>query len=432
MNFQQVVGSLFRILCMVFIVPPPCYAKSMDDMIEQTTTMTDPGDVVEAWDDFILFADQKGKVLASTGVRLKYLPDASRNDAYFWEALALETKSLKDTLHRFPPSQIHEITCCDGRSFLLRIIPLSSVLAPQGGFVVISTDNRPMEALYESYEERLEDNMTAWADSITLFNAFFDTALDATFILDGEGTIIAANEAAQEQHSKSEHGLSGENFKQLLGKRFHALFRNAMHTLQAKELWTANLVAIDGDCEGFPAEATLRKITFTEYSLYQLILHDLTEHVELKEDLQEKQAEVKEKKIALKQIIKSVEEDRKEMREQLTSQVKKQIFPALDRIATSDTLEVREGYKNIIEGQLVDLASESSGKFDSELLRLSPREMEVCQLIQLGRNGKEIAELLNLSFETVQTHRKNVRKKFGLRGRKASLFTYLRQKPSLV
>ncbi len=120
------------------------------------------------------------------------------------------------------------------------------------------------------------------------------------------------------------------------------------------------------------------------------------------------------------------------MREQLTSQVKKQMLPALERLTTSNTPEVREGYKSVIEDQLVDLASDPSGESDSELLRLSPREMEVCQLVQLGRSGKEIAELLNLSFETVQTHRKNIRKKLGLRGRKASLFNYLQQKSSLA
>lgn len=403
----------------------------MADATEVTPTLADPGDVVEAWDDLILFVDDQGMVLKSNDVRLKYLPDASREKSCFWVTLALETKSLDETLHRFPPGQIHEISCCDGRSFLLRIIPLPSVLAHQGGFVVMATDNRPMEALYETYEERLEDNITAWADSITLFNAFFDTALDATFLIDEQGIIIAANKAAQKQHSRSENGLSGQDCSVLLGKRFHVSLRNAMHTIRSKEVWTKNIVSIDGDGEGFPAQATLRKIIFTDYSLYQLILHDLSVHVELKENLQEKQAEVEEKEIALKQVIKTVEEDRKEMREQLTSQVKKQMLPALERITTSDAPEVRESYKNVIEDQLVDLANDATGEFDSELLRLSPREIEVCQLIQLGRNGKEIAELLNMSFETVQTHRKNIRKKLGLRGKKVSLFGYLLQKTSL-
>lgn len=404
----------------------------MDEPMELTAAYTDPGDVVEAWDDAILFADRQGMVVDSNDVRLSYLPDGPRKGTPFWQSLALEATSLKETLRRFPPMQIHEISCCDGRSFLLRIIPLSPGLSPEGGFVVIATDNRPLEVFYENYEERLEDNISGWSDSITLFNAFFDTALDATFLLDEEGTILAANTAAQKQHATSEQKLIGEGCTRLLGKRFHAAVRNAMFTLRAKELWTENVVAIDGEGDGFPAEATLRKIAFTGYALYQLILHDLTEHVELTENLQEKKAEVLEKEIALKEVLRSVEEDRKQMREQLSSQVRKQMLPALERITASDAPEVREGYKSVIEDQLVDLASDGSAEFDADLLRLSPREMEVCQLIQLGRSGKEIAQLLNMSFETVQTHRKNIRRKLGLRGRKASLFTYLRRKPSLA
>lgn len=400
--------------------------------MEQTTTLTDPGDVVKAWADLILFADRRGEVVESCGDKLHYLPGKSHKGAPFWEILALEARSLNEALNRFPPGQIHEITCCDGRSFLLRIIPLAQSLAEQGGYVIIATDNRPMEVLYESYEERLEDNISAWSDSITLFNAIFDTSLDATFLLDADGVVLAANQAAQEQHARSEQRLTGVHFKRLLGKRFHATLQNSMRKLKGKDVWRENVVAIDGEGEGFPAEVTLRMISFSDYVLYPLILHDLTEKLELRKNLQGTKVEVEEKEIALRQVISTMEEERKEMREQLTSQVKKQMIPALERITTSDALEVREGYKNIIEDQLVDLAGDSPGVYDAELLRLSPREMEVCRFIQLGRSGKEIAELLNMSFETVQTHRKNIRKKLNLRGRKVSLFTYLRQKPSLA
>jgi len=402
----------------------------MHEEITQPTTLTEPSDVAAVLSDIYLYVDSNGMVIEESGSNFSYLPNVKRRGIFFWHALPLGTDSLAKTLAKYPPLKVCEIFCRDN-SFLLRIIPLPTIDSSADGFVVVATDNRPVEALFEAYEERLEDNITAWSDSIMLFNAFFDTALDATFLLDESGVILAANKAAQKQHTQSEQTLAGDNFLRLLGRRFHSILRNSMHTLKAQEARAVNVVAIDGEGEGFPAEATLRKITFSNYSLYQLILHDLSSHVELKEHLQEKQAEVREKDIALKQVIKSVEEDRKEMREQLTSQVKKQMLPALERLTTSDAPEVREGYKAVIEDQLVDIASEASGEFDSELLRLSPREMEICQLIQLGRSGKDIAHLLSMSFETVQTHRKNIRRKLGLRGRKVSLYSYLRQKPSL-
>jgi DNA-binding CsgD family transcriptional regulator len=52
-------------------------------------------------------------------------------------------------------------------------------------------------------------------------------------------------------------------------------------------------------------------------------------------------------------------------------------------------------------------------------------------LVRLGSGTKDIAELLNASFETIQTHRKNIRRKLGLRRKGVSLFAFLHQQEVL-
>lgn len=47
---------------------------------------------------------------------------------------------------------------------------------------------------------------------------------------------------------------------------------------------------------------------------------------------------------------------------------------------------------------------------------LSPREREILQLVAEGKSSKEIANLLNLSVYTVETHRARVMQKLNLRG----------------
>ncbi|MBK7390639.1 MAG: helix-turn-helix transcriptional regulator [Bacteroidetes bacterium] len=46
---------------------------------------------------------------------------------------------------------------------------------------------------------------------------------------------------------------------------------------------------------------------------------------------------------------------------------------------------------------------------------LSPREIEVTQLIADGMTDREIGEKLDISHKTVSTHRKNILRKLGLK-----------------
>jgi len=52
---------------------------------------------------------------------------------------------------------------------------------------------------------------------------------------------------------------------------------------------------------------------------------------------------------------------------------------------------------------------------DDLLGKLTPREMEILQLTVQGFNNKEVAEQLNLSRYTIETHRKNIRLKLKVR-----------------
>jgi len=60
--------------------------------------------------------------------------------------------------------------------------------------------------------------------------------------------------------------------------------------------------------------------------------------------------------------------------------------------------------------------------------RLTPRERQILKLLAEGRSAKEVANLLNLSVRTVESHRFNLMRKIGVHN-KVELLTYaLRQK----
>ena len=67
--------------------------------------------------------------------------------------------------------------------------------------------------------------------------------------------------------------------------------------------------------------------------------------------------------------------------------------------------------KVLLEGYLGDTSGE---ELEDNLARLTDREREVLQLIAEGKTNKEIATLLSVSVNTVETHRKHVMEKLDL------------------
>ena len=58
---------------------------------------------------------------------------------------------------------------------------------------------------------------------------------------------------------------------------------------------------------------------------------------------------------------------------------------------------------------------------------LTPTELRLLSLIRQGQSSKEIAEALNISPQTVATHRKNIRKKLNISGKKVNLASFVSQ-----
>ena len=61
-----------------------------------------------------------------------------------------------------------------------------------------------------------------------------------------------------------------------------------------------------------------------------------------------------------------------------------------------------------------DYLSKLGEKPGSSLLKLTPKEREVLQLIAEGKSTKEAASILNTSISTVETHRQHVMEKLNI------------------
>jgi DNA-binding NarL/FixJ family response regulator len=82
--------------------------------------------------------------------------------------------------------------------------------------------------------------------------------------------------------------------------------------------------------------------------------------------------------------------------------------------AITAVLENKVYLSPAVAGVLVDQVTRQGGIDRAELPALSPREIQVLQLLTEGKKASEIAGRLHVSAKTVQTHRRNIMEKLDL------------------
>jgi PAS domain S-box-containing protein len=128
---------------------------------------------------------------------------------------------------------------------------------------------------------------------------------------------------------------------------------------------------------------------------------------------------------ALKVLLKQREEDKKELGENVLSNVKELINPYVERLNKSRLNTNQRTLVNIMESNLENIISPFISKLSSKYFNFTPMEIKVANLVKEGKTNKEIAELLCLSKNTILFHRYNIRSKLGLKNKKINLRSHL-------
>lgn len=335
-------------------------------------------------------------------------------------ALGLDCVRGKPLTERFAPHADHAMTGPSGQPMTLRIMQLPKALATGGGFLAV---------LRFSAQLALFAPSTATLD-YALFHAVFNDARDAILLTDEQLVILAANRKAHALYSPEGASLEGAAFRHILRSKDLARVWASVRALKNGASWRCTIPTLGADGQETPVKLKARRLSVGEVRLFQFMLTDMRGRMALERDLAQSRMAVADMNTALKQVLRNVEEERQELKDELVQQVREEVLPTVERIALEDSPLVRQAYRSALEEKIADMgqaAPESASLF----ARLTPREMDICRLIQQSWQGRAIAEELGISFETLQTHRKNIRRKLGLKGGPLSLFAFMQHQPPL-
>ena len=256
------------------------------------------------------------------------------------------------------------------------------------------------------------------------------TAMDAFFILDGEGNILEINDAASQMYGYSHEELVGLNISDIEATSPHnmmkyreRLIRNKAYSFETKhrrkdgriidvEARTNFVETDEGFFFGFFRDITDSKLADRALS-------------QREEELEKKTRALNELNTALKVLLEKRLVYKAELEEIVLSNVKELVMPYLEKLRRNSSDKTQREYMNMLESNLNDIISPFSQRFSNQYVSLTSTQIQVANLVKENRTTKEIAGLLGLSEKTIEDHRKNIRKKLGIMNRKVNLKSYL-------
>ena len=155
--------------------------------------------------------------------------------------------------------------------------------------------------------------------------------------------------------------------------------------------------------------------------------HDELEHrvKERTRELEINTNSLEEINTAMKVLLKKREEDKTEIEVNVLTNVKELISPYFEKIKKTKLDNKQETFLSILESNLNEIVSPFTRKMSLKYLNLTPTEIQIANLIRHGSSTKKIAKIMSVSPRTVETHRRNIRRKIGLEHTRANLRSHL-------
>lgn len=265
---------------------------------------------------------------------------------------------------------------------------------------------------------------------------------DATFVIDRDHTVVAWNRAIEK--------MTGTRKEDILGKGdyayaipFYGKRRPILIDLVGKQDSTVQSrydIISEGDtvrAESFVKTAYQGKGAYLWGIAAPFYDHqgnwvgaiesirDITVRKQAEEMLRQRTEKLEETNTALKVLLRESSETKEDMEKQVLSNIKKLVVPYLTDLKALAKSDQQQRLLAVLHENVDQLASSFTKTLSSGHLGFTPREIQIADLIRQGKSNKDIGELLKVSASAVEFHRRNMRDKLKIKGKKVNLRSYL-------
>ena len=291
-----------------------------------------------------------------------------------------------------------------------------------------------LKKAHDELEQKVEERTVELTKAIEKMRSILDSSPDSVTVTDANAIIIDCNQATLDNLGyASREELIGKNALETIAEKDHKrALKNLGIAVEKGSIHDVEYEIVRKDGETFPANITAGVIKDISGNMtgFVAIAQDITRRKRAEHALRESEAQLKEQKLALEQknialreIIAQIEIEKRRIKDDIAANASTILSPILEKLKTDKSTEK---YVDLLRHHIEELTSSLGGRMRDIGAKLTAREVEICNMIKGGLSNKDISSLLSISNQTVEEHRKNIRKKLDLTNKGINLISFLR------
>ena len=287
--------------------------------------------------------------------------------------------------------------------------------------------------LKQEIEERKKAENVLRENAKTL-HTLLNATTNLVMLLNADGTLVTANDQACERYGKTLQEFKGLNLFSLMP----AELAKSRKKLADAAIQSKHPVCCSEEFEGMFYNCIIYPILDDKGLVrkYSVFVQDVTplklaeaelirEQVNLEHRVKERTKELVETNNALSVLARNIDQKRERVQDKTTRTVNSKVLPIIEQFQKNKAFSKQKPQFDALKAYLKELTADSKDEL-CVIFILSNTELRVATMIKNGFTSPEIARLLNISLDTVKTHRKNIRRKLNICNSKINLTTYLR------